>query len=129
MAKEILNLKDIKILVDNFYAEVRKDDLLAEIFDKVIQDRWPVHLEKMYKFWQTVLLEEHTYQGSPFLPHVNLPVDKNHFNRWIALFNQTLDEHFTGNKSAEAKWRAGKMAEMFLYKIEYYRHQPGAILN
>lgn len=128
MTKEILDIADIKILVDSFYAKVRKDDLLADIFNQVIQDRWPVHLEKMYRFWQTVLLEEHTYHGSPFAPHVKLPVERDHFERWIELFYQTIDEHFTGNKSAEAKWRAAKMAEMFQYKIEYYRDNPNTIL-
>lgn len=128
MAKEILDIADIKLLVDSFYAKVRKDDLLADIFNQMIQDRWPLHLEKMYRFWQTVLLEEHTYHGSPFAPHAKLPVEKNHFDRWIELFYQTIDEHFTGNKSTEAKWRAAKMAEMFQYKIEYYRDNPNTIL-
>ena len=127
MAKEILNIADIRLLVDSFYSKVRKDELLATIFDEVIQDRWPVHLEKMYRFWQTVLLGEHTYYGAPFPPHAKLPVDKNHFNRWIELFYQTVDEHFHGDKSTEAKWRASKMAEMFQYKIERFRNHPGTI--
>ena len=129
MTKEIQNIDDIKLLVDSFYSKVRKDDLLAEIFNSVIQDRWPVHLEKMYRFWQTVLLEEHTYHGTPFLPHALLPVDKKHFDRWIQLFEKTVEEYFKGDKSVEAKWRASKMAEMFLYKIMHYRSYPGAILK
>ncbi|MFD2145824.1 group III truncated hemoglobin [Mucilaginibacter antarcticus] len=64
--KQILTLDDIKLLVDTFYDRIRTDELLAPIFNQRIQDRWPIHLEKMYKFWQTVLLEEHTYFGSPF---------------------------------------------------------------
>lgn len=121
---EILSLDDVKILVDNFYTKVRTDALLSKIFDDVIQDRWPIHLEKMYRFWQTVLLEEHTYHGSPFVPHAKLPVHKEHFGRWIDLFFATIDESFSGNKAEEAKWRAEKMAEMFHYKIEYYRENP-----
>lgn len=122
--KEIVTLDDIKILVDHFYEKAKIDPLLGPIFNGVIKDRWPEHLEKLYRFWQTVLLEEHTYHGSPFVPHAQLPVNKEHFDRWIQLFNQTVDEYFTGAKAADAKWRAEKMTEMFHHKIEFYRNNP-----
>jgi hemoglobin len=118
----IYALDDIKKLVDAFYAKVREDTLLGPIFNKVIQDKWPEHLEKLYCFWQTVLLEEHTYYGSPFSPHLRLPVEKEHFDRWLSLFDETLDDFYTGEKVTEAKWRASKMAEMFYYKIDCYRN-------
>ncbi|AEM71834.1 globin family protein [Allomuricauda ruestringensis DSM 13258] len=118
--KEIQSLEEIKQLVDLFYGKVRKDPLLADIFNAVIKDNWPIHLEKMYRFWQTVLLQEHTYQGSPFAPHAKLRVNKEHFNRWKQLFFETVDENFHGEKAEEAKFRAEKMAEMFQLKIEYF---------
>lgn len=120
--KEITTLSDVKILVDNFYDKVKIDPLLGPIFNGVIRDHWPEHLEKLYRFWQTVLLEEHTYHGSPFVPHAQLPVTKEHFDRWINLFHHTVDEYFIGEKANDAKWRAEKMAEMFRYKIEYYKN-------
>ncbi|MBY5956998.1 group III truncated hemoglobin [Membranicola marinus] len=119
--KKIETLEDIKLLVDEFYGRIRQDELLADIFNGVIEDQWPAHLEKMYTFWQTVLLKEHTYYGSPFTPHATLPVEKQHFERWLKLFHETLDAHFHGEKADEAKWRAERMAEMFLYKIKYYQ--------
>lgn len=125
---QILTLDDIKVLVDTFYERIRTDELLAPIFNERIQDRWPIHLEKMYKFWQTVLLEEHTYFGSPFFPHAHLPVGHEHFATWLALFNKTVDELFTGDKAEEAKWRANKMAELFEAKIEHIRNNPNSIL-
>ena len=121
ITSEISTIEDIKILVDNFYNKVRIDNLLGPIFNGVVQNNWPVHLDKMYRFWQTVLLSEHTYYGSPFPPHAQLPVDSKHFDRWIELFNETLDEHFQGEKADEAKWRARKMADMFQSKIAYYK--------
>jgi hemoglobin len=121
MQKEILNLDDIKKLVDCFYTKVKEDEMLKDIFNNVIEDRWPEHLEKMYTFWQTVLLEEHTYYGAPFMPHANLPVSKKHFDRWLSLFYETLDELFEGEKAEEARWRATKMAQMFQLKIAQYQ--------
>ncbi len=121
MIKEIENIEDVKLLVNSFYGKVREDDQLKDIFNEKIQDRWPEHLEKMYRFWQTVLLDEHTYYGSPFVPHAQLPVEKEHFNRWIELFYETVDELFTGDKAKKAKWQGERMAEMFHMKIQYYK--------
>lgn len=118
MQHDILNLEDVKRLVDNFYGRVREDEMLAPIFNTRLQDRWPEHLEKMYRFWQTVLLGEHTYYGAPFPPHAKLPVSHIHFERWMQLFNSTVEDLFTGEKADEAKWRGNKMAEMFEIKIE-----------
>jgi hemoglobin len=122
--KDILILEDVKILVDAFYGKVRQDDLLADIFNQIIQDKWAVHLEKMYRFWQTILLSEHTYYGSPFSPHAEMPLEGQHFERWKKLFFETIDEYFSGEKAKEAKWRAEKMAEMFQMKIDYYKNRP-----
>lgn len=118
---DITTLDDVKLLVDTFYGKVRKDELLDPVFDDRIQDRWPQHLQKMYTFWQTVLLGEQTYFSSPFPPHATLPVNEQHFNRWLALFSETLEELFEGKIKEEAMWRAGKMADMFQYKISMIR--------
>jgi len=121
---ELLTIDDIKKLVDTFYGHIKNNPLLSPIFNDLIKDKWPLHLEKMYRFWQTVLLEGHTYFGSPFLPHAQLPVNHEHFNEWMTLFVNTVNELFTGEKAEEAIWRAGKMAEMFEYKIINSRGKP-----
>lgn len=123
MKQDILTIDDIRELVDRFYEKVRASELLGKIFDERIKDRWPEHLEKMYRFWQTVLLGEHTYYGAPFPPHAQLPVGHDHFSKWLELFNVTVDELFAGDKAEEAKWRAARMAEVFAAKIMLYQNQ------
>ena len=123
--QDITTIDDIKLLVNTFYSRVRNNSLIGPIFDEKIADRWPVHLEKMYRFWQTILLDEHTYYGAPFPPHAELPVEATHFDTWLTLFHATIDELFEGEKAAEAKWRADKMALMFQHKIAYYRQHHG----
>ena len=128
---DITTLEDIKLLVNTFYSKVQKDDFIGPIFNEKISNRWPEHLEKMYRFWQTILLEVHTYSGSPFPPHKQLPVAKEHFDRWMEIFTTTTDELFVGAIAEEAKLRAKNMAEMFNYKIDYFRNaaQNGDLLN
>ena len=119
---DITNLDDIKLLVDTFYSKVQKDTFIGPIFNEKIGNGWPEHLEKMYRFWQTILLEVHSYSGSPFPPHKQLPVAKEHFERWMEIFTETTDNLFLGLVADEAKFRAKNMAEMFNYKIEYFRN-------
>ncbi|NEN22604.1 group III truncated hemoglobin [Cryomorpha ignava] len=126
--KDILQLEDVKKLVDAFYAKIQADEKLGDIFNSVIQNRWPEHLEKMVRFWQTILLGEHTYYGSPFKPHASLPLEVEHFNQWLHLFYETIDANFEGEKAEEAKWRSKKMAEMFRFKLEHYRDNPSKTL-
>jgi hemoglobin len=121
--QDISNIDDIKLLVNMFYEKVQNDDLIGPVFNERMTGRWPEHLEKMYRFWQTILLEEHTYSGSPFPPHKQLPVNQTHFDRWMEIFTETVDSLFIGKLAEEAKIRAANMAYMFNYKIEYFRNQ------
>lgn len=116
MEKQIESFDDIKLLVDSFYDKVRHDQILAPVFNEKIQD-WPPHLDKMYRFWQSILLGQLTYSGAPFPKHAVLPIGPEHFQRWLALFYETVDTLFSGNKAQEAKFRAARIAEVFQFKL------------
>ncbi len=118
---DIGTLKDIKLLVDTFYGNVRKNELIGPIFNSRLEGKWQMHLEKMYTFWETVLLNKHTYFGSPFPPHAKMPVEQQHFDTWLGLWREVVDQHFVGKIADEAKWRGNKMAELFMAKIDYYK--------
>lgn len=119
--KDIENIDDIKKMVDIFYGKVRKDHLIGPIFNDKIQNHWPEHLSKLYAFWQGILLGEQTYSGFPFPPHAQLPINKEHFDRWLTLFTETVDSIFVGPTATEAKNRAYKIAGIFQEKLEYIR--------
>jgi hemoglobin len=118
MKTDIQTLEDVQLVVNTFYDKVRQDDILGKIFNDIIQDRWPQHLETMYKFWQSILLNENTYTGQPFLKHINLPISDEHFARWLQLFYTTVDELFEGNIANEAKKRGAMIATMFNSKLK-----------
>jgi len=81
----------IERLVRAFYAKVRADAVLAPIFDARIGD-WEPHLERMCAFWSSVALMSGRYHGTPMAKHMPLPVDADHFDRWLVLFEQTARE-------------------------------------
>src|ERR1700727_2868965 len=78
----------IERLVRGFYARVRDDDVLGPIFAAKISD-WEPHLQKMCAFWSSVALMSGRYHGQPMAKHLPLPIDAQHFDRWLALFEAT----------------------------------------
>jgi len=125
LKKDISSYEDIKLVIDRFYEKVNKDELLAWIFNDFSKVDWKTHLPVMYNFWCTILLGTKTYKAHPFDVHLCLPVEKKHFDRWVKLFQETVDEHFSGEIAAEAKSRASSISEIFQYKIKVIKgHEP-----
>lgn len=81
----------IERLVTAFYARARADALLGPVFGAHIVD-WDTHLSRMSSFWASVALMSGTYHGNPMGRHLGLPVDALHFDRWLALFEETAAE-------------------------------------
>lgn len=78
----------IERLVRGFYARVRHDPLIGPVFESRIAD-WEPHLQKMFAFWSSLTLHSGRYHGQPMAGHLSLPVDAQHFDRWLALFEET----------------------------------------
>ena len=122
--QEIKNLDDIKQMVDTFYDKVNKDKELSYIFNDFAKINWVTHLLIMYSFWSKLLLGEGDYRGNPFQKHIPLPIESHHFDRWVELFKQNIDEQFIGEIAEEAKLRAENIAYVFdnklsMLKLEY----------
>ncbi len=109
-----MNHKDITLLVDSFYTKVRSDEKLGPVFKEV---DWSRHLPRMVDFWSSIVLGSQAFQGDPFQKHAHLPIDSSHFNRWLKLFNETVNEHFSGFKADEVKSRARSIAGIFQHKM------------
>lgn len=122
MKPDISSKEDIKLLVDTFYNKVQANTTLGYIFNDVAKLNWDEHLPKMYSFWGSLLLQEHSYNGNPMKIHVELskitPMSAAEFSEWISLFYQTVDELFEGEIASEAKTRAANIARLMQHKIE-----------
>jgi hemoglobin len=114
--KEIAGIEDIRLLVDTFFHRASMDELLAPIFKERVKES--MSLDPLYRYWETILLHGQTYDGVPFPKHADLPLTHQHFDRWLSLFHQTVDELFTGPVAESAKFRAIRMSEVFRYKME-----------
>lgn len=119
---DISERTDIELLVNSFYEKVKTDETIGYIFTEVAAVRWEKHLPKMYSFWETVLLGKMSFKGNPMETHIQLsektPMQPRHFERWLALWNETVEEHFTGEIATDAKKRGKNIAGLMLFKIE-----------
>ncbi len=117
--KDIQTVEDIKLMVDTFYEKVNQDkELLSPVFNDYARVNWETHLPRMYAFWNNVLFGVGGYKGNPFQKHIPLPIDGRHFEAWIELFVENVDEHFAGPVAQDAKVRARSIAHIFQSKLE-----------
>ena len=121
MKPNIKNIEDIKLLVDSFYNKVKKDSIIGYIFNEVIEVNWENHLPKMYRFWETILFNKASFKGNPMLKHILINtkerLKQEHFDRWVVLWNETINENFTGSIAEQAKQRGQSIGQLMHYKI------------
>jgi hemoglobin len=53
---------------------------------------------------------------------LNLPIGTEHFDKWLILFNETINENFSGDKAKEVKDRALAIAGVFQFKMGLSNH-------
>ena len=97
-------------VVEAFYARVRTDALIGPIFADRVED-WGPHLSQMKRFWSSVVLSSGVYQGRPMPKHLPLPIDARHFDRWLALFQETVSDLCPPQAAAVLMERARRIAE------------------
>jgi len=109
------------LLVDTFYARVLKDEIIGFIFTDIAKINVEKHMPKMYDFWETTLFHKAIYKGNPMRIHMELnkkiSMKKEHFQRWLELFNSTVDALFSGTKAELAKTRALSISTVMQIKI------------
>ena len=104
--------QQISVLVDRFYDKVRLDPDIGPIFNAIVGD-WPHHLATLKDFWSTVLLTTGRYKGDPMMTHLQLPLDPDHFERWLALFAETATEVLSPNHAATVIAKSQRIAQNF----------------
>lgn len=119
--RDITTTDDVTLMVDTFYAHVNKDELLSPIFNDFSKVDWDFHLPKMYSFWNTLIFGKQSYKGNPFAAHIPLPIGGLHFERWLELFKNNIDEHFSGKVAEHTKVRAESIAHIFQRKLQYIK--------
>ena len=122
MKKDISNRKDIEILIQLFYQKVVLDPVIGFIFTETVSINWEKHIPLIADFWESILLDNPVYKNNAMEMHYDLnkkmPLEKIHFDSWLSLFNQVIDELHEGKIATMAKTRAQSIAAVMQFKME-----------
>ena len=106
--------ENIERFVDLFYQRMLADEQLAPIFVDVAEIDLAVHLPHIKDYWCKLLLGEKGYQRHTMNIHRQLhgkrPLASDDFERWLAFFKATVDDHFAGERAERAKRVAASIA-------------------
>lgn len=101
----------IHAVVLEFYRRARRDDQLGPVFELYVQD-WDRHLARMTDFWSAALLRSGRYSGRPVERHRPIAeLTAGHFDRWVALFEETVNDLCEPPKARAFLVRAQKMRD------------------
>ena len=114
----------IEACVRTFYAKGRNDDLLGPVFNSAVAD-WERHFKRIQDFWSRMLLGTSRYSGHPYPAHVHLPVEPEHFLRWVGLFEETARETLDPALAEKAISRARHMSVSFQAGIFPFKDKHG----
>ncbi len=109
---DLATRRDVETLVRRFYRAAAMDDVLGPVFTTA-RVSWTDHLATVTDFWMSQLFGVRGYEGNPLRAHrpahARTPFTDAHFERWLALFTETVDEQYEGPTAELAKARARKM--------------------
>ena len=121
MKPDINSRADIERFIVSFYDTVKKDPTIGYIFTDIAHMNWETHIPVIVDFWETILLDNPVYKKNAMEVHYDLnnkvPLRKEHFTSWLALFNEAVDELFEGRTATLAKTRAKSIADVMLFKM------------
>ncbi|MCW2989624.1 MAG: group hemoglobin [Solirubrobacterales bacterium] len=119
---------DCERLVRAFYGRAMTDPIIGFIFTDVAKLDLEAHVPEITSFWETVLLGAKTYDRSAFEPHAALhqkvTLRAGHFERWLALWGDTIDELFAGDRAVAAKAHAMRVAYAFHGRLQTLSPPP-----
>ena len=119
--KDIESRADLDLIIEKFYNHLLVDEVVGFLFTEVVKLNLKEHLPRLVDFWEDQLFGTRNYSGNPMRVHMQLhqksALEKEHFNRWLELFNQTIDSRFSGPKAHLAKERALSIATVMQIKV------------
>ena len=119
---DIESRADCERLVRAFYGRALEDPIIGFIFVDVAKLDLEAHVPRITSFWETILLGAQSYGGGAFRPHAQLhakvTLRKGHFERWLGLWCDTVDELFAGDRAELAKAHAQRVAHAFHQRLQ-----------
>ena len=122
--EDIETRNDLHDLMVDFYERAFADPSLGPIFTDVAKMDLDEHIPVIVDFWESMVLGTGNYAArgrNPMLLHKQLaektPLLPEHFDRWLKLFELSVDRRFEGQRAEMIKQRARQIAERMVANI------------
>ena len=119
--RDITSTNDIEKIVNEFYSKALIDETIGYIFTDVAKLNLEKHLPLLVSFWQNTLFHTGGYKNNVTQIHKNLHAQESlkdlHFEKWLQLFNETVDTHFKGEMAEKMKLRAKQVGMTIQAKL------------
>lgn len=99
-----IGAQSLQALLWDFYGRVCQDPDIGPVFERKIGPfpgaGWPMHLARIEGFWRSVTRGPGAYHGKPGQAHTGLGIRPEHFDRWLALWEEALGDHLPPPETA-----------------------------
>jgi len=121
--KDIDSREDLVQMLTAFYKKAFEDELIGRFFIEVVPLDLTTHIPVITDFWEAIVFNTHGYRKNVMEVHQHIHqlsnIKKEHLERWVKLFTETIDEMFEGEKATLMKHRARSIATLMDIKLNH----------
>ena len=121
MKKDIKTRGDIEAVLQQFYAAAFADETIGFFFTEVVPLDLETHIPVIADLWESVLFGTQGYRKNVMQVHQHIhslsSIQKQHLDRWVELFQKTVDDNFAGDTAELMKQRAQSIATLMNIKL------------
>jgi len=120
--RDIESRADIEELLQDFYGQALKDELIGYFFTDIVPLSMATHLPVIADFWESIVFGT-AYEKNVMSVHQHIHqkegIRREHLDRWTDLFTTTVARHFAGPRATLMQQRARSVATLMDIKLNH----------
>lgn len=121
--RDIESREDVVQVLNAFYTKAFQDELIGRFFTEVVPLDLKSHIPRIADFWEAILFGSRAYRKNVMEVHQHIHqlsrINKEHLDRWVTLFQETVDQFFSGEKATLMKQRGRSIATLMDVKLNH----------
>jgi hemoglobin len=123
MKNDIATREEIESFLRTFYQKAFADEFIGRFFTEVVPLDLQTHIPVIASFWESIVFNTQGYRKNVMAVHRHIhhlsQIKKEHLDRWVKIFTDTLDESHEGARTELMKQRARSIATLMDIKLNH----------